>query len=117
MRRLRYTGLDSCHKLQYPKLQMTLSRDRITVMKKRCCEIRRKLAEEFATAARLYGESVVELASSISNGDYARLCKKTQEAQDRSEAASVAFEEHVDLHRCFGSGTGIRNTASLRRTA
>jgi hypothetical protein len=73
-----------------------------------CCEIRLKLAEEFATAARLYGECVVYLASSISNGDYARLFKRTQDARDRADAAFVAFEEHVDLHRCYDSGTGIR---------
>jgi hypothetical protein len=117
VRRLRYTGLDRYHKLQYPKLQMTLSHDRITVMKKRYCEIRRKLAEEFATAARLYGERVVSLASNISKRDYVRLCKMAHEAQDRSEAAFRAFEEHLKLHRCYDGGTDVRNTASLRRTA
>jgi hypothetical protein len=96
---------------------MTLSHDRITVMKKRCCEIRRKLAEEFATAARLYGERVVSLASNISKRDYVRLCKMAHEAQDRSEAAFIAFEEHLKLHRRYDSETGIPKAASLRRTA
>ena len=96
---------------------MTLNHDRITVMKKRCCEIRRKLAEEFATAARLYGERVVSLVSITSNNEYVRMSKIAHEAQDRSEAAFIAFEEHLKSHRCYDGGTGVRNTASLQRTA
>jgi hypothetical protein len=87
------------------------------IMEKPCCAIRLKLAEEFATAARLYGECVAYLASSISSGDYVRLCKRTQEARDRSDAASIAFEEHVEFHRCYDGGTGIRKAASVRGTA
>jgi hypothetical protein len=86
-------------------------------MTRRCCEIRRKLAEQFATAARLYAERVVSLASNISDVDHARLSKNAHEAQDRSEAAFIAFEEHVRLHGCNGGGTGIQKAASVRRTA
>ena len=60
------------------------------------------MANEFAIAARLYAETVVALArSGISRDEYVRLCKITEAAHKRSEAACVAFEEHVDGHRCF----------------
>ena len=83
------------------------------------CQLRRQLADEFATAARLYAESVVRLVTSgVSHDDYVRLCERTEEAQNRSEAAFIAFEEHVDLHRCYGDGTcghNVHNIASGRR--
>jgi hypothetical protein len=81
------------------------------------CEVRRKLAEEFSTAARLYAEIVVNLAvSGITQADYTRLRKAAEEAQNRSQAASAAFEEHVDLHRCF-DGKVVQITSQRRQEA
>jgi hypothetical protein len=81
-----------------------------------CCEIRRKFAEEFATAARLYSEMVVVLATSgISEQDYRRLCALTEAAQTRSESAFAAYEEHVDTHRCWNESSIVQNIASGRR--
>jgi hypothetical protein len=70
-----------------------------------CCEIRRKLAEQFATAARLYDEAVAAFSSTpftVSQGEYNRLRKVAEEAQGRAEAIGGAFEEHVESHRCQG---------------
>ena len=67
-----------------------------------CCELRRQLAEKFATAARLYAETVVLLTRYATNPeqDYNRLLAATEKAKNRSEAAAVAFKEHVALHKC-----------------
>jgi hypothetical protein len=66
-----------------------------------CCEIRRKLSEKFAQAARLYAESASLLATAgISENEYTSLTRLTMEAQNRSERAFVSYEEHVDSHRC-----------------
>jgi hypothetical protein len=67
-----------------------------------CCELRRQLAERFATAARLYAETVVLFTRYPTNSqhDYNRLLAATEKAQERSEAAAVAFEEHVASHQC-----------------
>jgi hypothetical protein len=58
-----------------------------------CCELQRQLAEKFATAARLYAEAVVVLTRhpTKSEPDYNRLLKATGKAQNRSEAAAVAW--------------------------
>ena len=65
------------------------------------CSIRRKLAEEFATAARLYAESAIRLACSGKSAvDYADLRDQTIEAQGKSEVAFRGFNEHVASHRC-----------------
>jgi hypothetical protein len=66
-----------------------------------CCEIRRKLSEKFAEAARLYAESASLLATAgISENEYNSLARLTMEAQNRSERAFISYEEHVDSHRC-----------------
>ena len=63
------------------------------------CAIRRRLAAEFASAARLYAESAVRLATSEEPGiDYTSL--QTLEAQGRAEFAFKAFTEHVASHQC-----------------
>lgn len=69
-----------------------------------CCEIRRKLADQFATAARLYAEAVVAFTSppTISLDEYKRLRKAAEEARKRAETIEVAYEEHVASHRCQG---------------
>jgi hypothetical protein len=68
-----------------------------------CCRTRQELAEEFAVAARLFSEAVVSLAGHIggmSDGEFNRLRTAAKTMQERAEAARVAFEEHVDSHRC-----------------
>ena len=67
-----------------------------------CCEVRRKLAEAFAMNARLYAESVVNLTwlHNISQEDYDRYREAAEMARQRTEQASVAFEEHVASHSC-----------------
>jgi len=76
------------------------------------CEVRRQLAETFAIAARLYAEIAVTFAvPGISQEEYIRLCRHAEEAQKRSEAACVAYEEHVDLHRCLDTNSGSQNIA------
>ena len=67
-----------------------------------CCELRRQLAEKFATAARLYVDTVVLFTRYPTNSqhDYNRLLAATEKAQERAQAAAVAFEEHVASHQC-----------------
>lgn len=75
------------------------------------CSIRRKLAEEFAIATRLYAEAVADLAKithlSQSSGvkEIHDLFSRVEQAQRRSEAIGRAFKEHIDQHRCAGDGT------------
>ncbi|HKE21851.1 MAG TPA: hypothetical protein VKB88_05630 [Bryobacteraceae bacterium] len=70
------------------------------------CPIRQTLAEQFATAARLYAETAVSLATMGKSGaDYILLRDKTIEAQEHSTAAFRAFTEHVASHHCSGAVT------------
>jgi hypothetical protein len=71
-----------------------------------CCFLRRQLAEEFAIASRRYAESVVRLTRlGFTEAEYLNLAEQAVQAQHLSEAASAAFEEHVDSHRCFNGDT------------
>lgn len=65
-----------------------------------CCQLRQRLAENFAVAARLYAEAVVLLTAShgVSDSEYHRLRKAAAEAQYRCEEMRIAFEEHVASH-------------------
>ncbi len=63
-----------------------------------CCQVRQKLADEYATYARLFAEAVV-LTTSV-GVDLERVRAITRHAQERTEAARVAFEEHVNFHGC-----------------
>ena len=66
-----------------------------------CCGVRRDLANDFATCARLYAEAVVILTSGITSGsDFEELRVAARRAQERAEEARVAFEEHVAGHGC-----------------
>jgi hypothetical protein len=67
------------------------------------CSIRQQLAQEFATAARLYAEAVVLVTSlgAMPNHKYTRLRNTVREAHARAEIARVRFEEHVESHRCL----------------
>jgi hypothetical protein len=81
-----------------------------------CCKVRAGLAEEFCTATRLYAESVVLLAvSGMSEREYIRVRRVAKEAQSRAEAACVAYEEHVELHRCFDASCTVQSIASNQR--
>lgn len=67
------------------------------------CQIRLQLAEQFATATRLYYEAVVELtraSSHLPDRDYDRLWGNAIDAQECAEVAGTAFQRHVELHRC-----------------
>jgi hypothetical protein len=66
------------------------------------CEERKKLAERFATCARLYAEAVAMLASksALYEIEGSQLWKAVLEAQHRSEEAGEALKEHVASHPC-----------------
>jgi hypothetical protein len=73
------------------------------VAEQTCCALRHELAEECATTARLYSEAIALLTQSplrISESDHIHLRVRALEAQKRSEEMFVAFEEHLDQHRC-----------------
>ena len=80
-----------------------------------CCELRQKLAVQFAVHARLYAEAVVNLTQigGMTHEQYYRLREAAQKAQVRAEKASAAFEEHVEWHRCNANGYGIQIAQSL----
>jgi hypothetical protein len=74
-----------------------------------CCEIRRQLAEQFATAARLYAEAVVLCTHEplwMASGEHKRLRLSARRAQERAESARCAYEEHLDSHGCDEQATG-----------
>jgi hypothetical protein len=68
-----------------------------------CCKARHELAQQFAIAARLYSEAVVLLtreSPAMSSEKYEQLRNAAEKAQRDAEAMGIAFEEHVDSHRC-----------------
>lgn len=70
------------------------------------CETRRKLAEQFAIAARLYAETAAFFAQhpgDLSENDLAKLRIAAREAQQRSEEIHTQFEEHIESHGCLVS--------------
>jgi hypothetical protein len=66
------------------------------------CEIERRLAEQFATAARQYAEAVVALTVQIalSQSEYSRLRDATRTARQQVHSIGARYEEHVESHRC-----------------
>ena len=62
------------------------------------CHVRRKLADEYATAGRLFAESVVQVT--CTTVDIESLREATRQALERTEAARVAYEEQVTWHGC-----------------
>ena len=67
------------------------------------CNDRRKLAEQFAIAAREYSEAVARWVlhnSPPSHGEYSTLRSSVIEAQERCVTAGVEFEQHVAMHDC-----------------
>lgn len=65
------------------------------------CQLRQRLAEDLAAAARLYSECAANLAANFSAREYPALCSKLEEARRRSESAILAYKEHIDSHRCL----------------
>jgi hypothetical protein len=74
-----------------------------------CCEERRRLAEQFAINARLYADAVVNLTrmQNMTAEEYVELRSAAEQAQWRTERARAAFEEHVDLHRCWRKASAM----------
>ena len=71
------------------------------------CQKRQQLAGQLAIAARVYSEAVVALTRNhtpLSRNEYNRLREAAEEAGRRSEARRIAYEEHVQLHRCVFAG-------------
>jgi hypothetical protein len=74
------------------------------------CPVRRRLGEEFALAARLYAEAVVQLMRdpiTMSDRDYQQLHAAVEQARARSEVAGRAFKEHVESHGCGSFTRGV----------
>ena len=68
-----------------------------------CCNDRRKLAEQFALAAREYSEVVARWVlheGPPTHVEYSALRLAVIEAHERCESAGVEFEQHVALHGC-----------------
>jgi len=65
------------------------------------CKRRQALSDQFATAARLYAESVVFLLSQTLQDDYDQLWQRVEEAKLRSTESGRAFNEHVAAHHCL----------------
>jgi len=73
------------------------------------CEVKQKLAEQFAIAARLFDEAVVMLThhpSHMAPGEHERLWTVSRQAMERAEAAARKYKGHVDAHGCAGLPTG-----------
>ena len=67
------------------------------------CNDRRRLAEQFAVAAREYSEAVAQLVlheGPPSHAEYGALRSGVIEAHERCESAGVEFEQHVASHGC-----------------
>jgi hypothetical protein len=64
------------------------------------------LAQEFATAARLYAEAVVVLATQSANREvFEHLRFQAKGAQERAEEARILFEAHVSAHSFYVADT------------
>ena len=59
---------------------------------------RHRLADEFATAARLYSEAVVKLVQSQKWPDHERLRRDVLEAQRKADQVGVEYQEFVATH-------------------
>jgi hypothetical protein len=63
------------------------------------CPKKRRLAEELAESARLYYDAVASLAQreAVEEQDPHATAR---DAHERANRARVAFEEHIDSHKC-----------------
>ena len=67
------------------------------------CNDRRKLAEEFAIATRMYSDAVAELAThrgATSDPEYRRLQAVVDHALRESENTGTELQRHVAMHGC-----------------
>ena len=64
----------------------------------RCCDACQRLADRFATEARLYSEAVVKLVLNQKSQDYELLKADVQQAKERCERIGMEFEECVTTH-------------------
>jgi hypothetical protein len=80
-----------------------------------CCDRMRQLAEDYATATRLYAESVVEATRRMvaSRSAYHELKKAVEAARKQAEVAARAFYRHIESHQFGVSGLGL-GRASIR---
>ena len=84
------------------------------------CNDRRRLAEQFAVAAREYSEAVARLVlyeGPPSHAEYSALRSGVIEAQERCESAGVEFEQHVALHGCAFFANKSRRAKSAQASA
>jgi hypothetical protein len=84
------------------------------------CKDRRKLAEQFAVAARQHSEAVARLVlheGTSSDVEYGSLRKVMIEAQYCCDSAGVEFEQHVAAHGCGVFTKESRVPASTHVTA
>jgi hypothetical protein len=62
----------------------------------------RSLSAEFATAARLYAESVINITRTPfveSRSAYDRLRETIEDALRKADIAAIAFYEHIESHQ------------------
>jgi hypothetical protein len=81
-----------------------------------CCKVHRKLAEQFALAAREYSEAVARLVlheGPPSDAEYGALRSVVIKTHECCEIAGVEFEQHFAAH---GSGV-IMNKSRLAKSA
>jgi hypothetical protein len=67
------------------------------------CNDRRRLAEQFALAAREYSEAVARLVlheGPPPDAEYSTLRMAVMETQERCVSAGVEFEQHIVTHSC-----------------
>jgi hypothetical protein len=84
------------------------------------CNDRRKLAEQFALAAREYSEAVARLVlheGPPSDAEYSTLRSVVNETHERCEIAGVEFEQHVVVHDCDVFTNKSRLTAAAHASA
>jgi len=82
------------------------------------CEVKRRLSEQFAIAARRFDEAVVLLTnhpSQMTPGEHERLWTDSRQALERADAAARAYKEHVDAHGCAKLPTGYERSADSSR--
>jgi hypothetical protein len=84
------------------------------------CNDRRRLAEQFALAAREYSEAVARLVQHEgppSHAEYGELRSVVTEAHERCVSAGVEFDQHVETHGCDVFPKKSRSAASHHVTA
>ena len=84
------------------------------------CKDRRKLAEQFAVAARQHSEAVTRLVQhegTSSHTEYSALLSAANKTHERCDRAGVDFKHHVATHGCGVSANESEVAASAHVTA